>query len=284
MRQRPKWCPLLPTFALLVSISCLFGCARPNDWHDYDHILKRCAELNLAEKENALRVNEIADRVHRAYSTIDFLSFRTEPNWEGRVHGNIETQMADGRLKTRLRIDGKVVYVVTCRDNTVEEMKFAGKGEPEQREVRPADASGGTHDLTQLGGLDEYGCMLGGCIASWVGSDTAKPIFFETRIREGCYLGKATLRGVICDLVICPANLRYGGIELMYVRPDGFVIQNDTFFKGKKDSQPRLMRQRPFLEISTSPLPVSTWDFERPVKSPDEVTPVVVPKDKDAST
>lgn len=284
MRQRPIPCPLLPTLTILVSFSCLSGCIRTNDWHNYDHILRRCAELNLSEKENALRVNEIADRVQRAYSTINYLSFRTEPNWEGRVHGNIETHMAAGRLKTRLRLDGKVVFVVTCRDNTVEEMKFECKGEPQQREVRPADATGGTHDLSQLGGLEEYGCMLGGCIASWVGSDTAKPKFFEKRIREGFFLGQTSLRGDSCDLVIAPANARYGGIELMYVRPDGFVIQNDSFFKGKGDSQPRLRRQRPFLEISTSPLPHSTWDFERPVKSMDVLTPAAVPKEKEAST
>jgi hypothetical protein len=227
-------------------------------------VARRLSEMHLSEEENGVRVIALADRVKRAYANTEFLSFRAEPVWNGKIHGHVQTFMARGRLKTRLLIDGRIAYVLTFQEGTIEEFKPAFNGVREQYEVRAADSPNGTHDLTQLDGIDEYGCMLGGYCQTWVGEEVGKTAFFVKRIRDGHYLGTAELRCEPCDLVLAPPSAQYGGIELIYIRPDGFIVQNDTFAPGKPGSQPRFIRTRPYLDISTAPLPEATWDFERP--------------------
>lgn len=248
----------------LLAVVLAAGCAAPGNLQDYRTLEDRRSRLGLSDEKNRAKVAALAQCVERAYARIDCLSFRAEPVWGGKVRGRIETAMARGRLKDRLYIDGKLAYVLTYRDGLIEEYKLPFHGVPEQYAVRPAEAPNGTHNAEKMEGIDEYGCMMGGFLETWVGERAGKVNFYALRIPEGQYLGQVTLRGCKCDLVLSPANERFGGIELFYIRPDGLVLQNDTFWPDDAGGPPRFERTRPFYNLSTRRLPDETWSFERP--------------------
>jgi len=251
---------------LTLSAVLLSGCATSVNFRDYHYLDHRRAQLALSEEQNRERVAAIASEVARAYAGAECLSFSAEPVWHGVVRARIETAMGRGKFKTRLYVNGELAHVMTFRDGVIEEAKRECRGVPAAYELRPADHAFGSPNVNQLEGIDEYGCMMGGFCATWLGPNAPKAQFFAERIRRGKYLGATRLRGQECRLVLCQPTERYWGIELFYVRPDGFVIQWDTFYPDEDGGTPQFMRTRPYVNLSTTPLPEDRWDFEHLVR------------------
>lgn len=228
-------------------------------------IRAKMRDAPLSPEENTTKVAELAAKVRRAYESCSNLSLRaeiTEP--PSPVIKHVQMSSAPCLLKTRAYIDGELVLVFTLRDGLFEEWKAAWNGVPEMHQIRAAESPDGPADIELADGLERHACGFGSCYKSWLGPGAEKVNHFVNRMTSGTYVGVEMQNGRECDVVACPPNESYGGLDVLFVRPDGFVASWRTIVEFD-DKPARLIRIRNYSEYRTAMLRPETWRFEKPL-------------------
>lgn len=235
---------------------------------EYARVIRtKLHEAPLSPEDNAKKVAELAAKVRGAYESCSNLSLRAEIiEPPSPVIKHVQMATAPCLLKTRAYIDGELVLVFTLRDGLFEEWKAAWNGVPEMHQIRAAESPNGPARIELADGLERHTCGFGSYYRSWLGPGAEKVNHFVNRITSGMYIGVEMLDGRECDVVACPPNQFYGGLDVLFVRPDGFVASWRTIVEFD-DKPARLIRIRNYSEYRTATLRPETWNFEAPLEN-----------------
>ncbi|MBK8271351.1 MAG: hypothetical protein IPK83_24725 [Planctomycetes bacterium] len=262
----------IPQSIAAILLLTLLGCAQTQPTlNDEQRTRQRIESTGLTESENETRVAGIADRIEDAYaacSTLSLTATITEPLYPETKR--VELAMTPDKLKARIFIDDVPVLVWTLADGRWEEFKSEYNGEPKAHLIRTPESDEGPLDVTLSDGIERHMCGLGGYYQTWLAPDSRRIEYFASRIAKGSWIANEKVHGRQCDVVACLPNERYGGTELIYVRPDGFVARWESIRPTERDGPPKLMRIRTYSNYRTTPLPDATWNLEIP---PDPMPP-----------
>lgn len=256
----------LPHSIAAILLLGLLGCVKTQPTlNDEQRIRQRIEHAGLSKSENETRVVGIADRIESAYaacSTLSLTATITEPPFPETKR--VELAMTPDKLKARIYIDDVPVLVWTLADGQWEEFKSEYNGEPKAHLIQTLESAEGPLDVTLSAGIERHMCGFGGYYHTWLAPDSRRIEYFASRVANGSWIANEELDGRKCDVVACLPNERYGGTELIYIRPDGFVARWESIRPTEDDGPPKLMRIRTYSNYRTTPLPDDTWNLEIP--------------------
>jgi len=196
-------------------------------------------------------LEELATNVSNAYRNARYVSFEQEviaPPY--RIE--CTSRMAEGKLDTRLVIDGKLAAIMTLCDGRIEETRLEWAGLPHLpdhilRNVTlsyDAPLVNGTDDLVLREGMDSYLCLVGSNFQSWAGKYSEHALFLRDRILHGRLLESASVNGRPCRVVMWENKIPG------YHRRDKFYIDSQTYFWRKWETLTSDSKTEPVLERS----------------------------------
>jgi len=239
----------------------LVGCQspRPNDPPAHDR-------SGVSRIKDLARM-ELAERVEQAYRSAVYVSV------EGTVTTSLKplhfrAEMADGKLMNRVYIDQELVWVVTVCDGKVRETRptWTPDGHQLLHNVTleyDSPTPTGNKFLVLREGIEQYGCLIGTCLRSWVGPATAQAGLYRDRIRNGSLQGHEIVNGRTCFKVMWEERFDD------YWHRDLFYFDSETYFWLKWDTyvsdgatQPKLERSR-VVNVTVLPeIPAGkTWKY-----------------------
>lgn len=179
-------------------------------------------------REPAPELRDLATKVAEAYRKAKYVSFDQEviaPPY--RIE--CTSRMAEGKLDTRLAIDGKLVAVVTLSDGRMEETRldWVDRLNRTLHNVAlsyDAPTPNGTDDLVLRNGLENYLCLVGSNFMSWVGKDSERALFLRDRILHGRLLPSEDVNGHPCQVVMWEDKVPG------YHRRDRVYFDSQTYF------------------------------------------------------
>lgn len=250
--------------ALAIVLTSLAGCAAQFELPtDEPAVRERIARHGLSESDNLTRVSALARKIDSTYTSCSALKFTAKitepPHPEVK---RVEIAMTSDRLKTRIFIDDVPVLVWTHANGQWQECKADYRGIPAQYSTMPVQSPDEPTNVTLSEGIERHMCGLGGYYHTWLARDSRRIRYFRTRVSSGFWIGTHRVDNRLCDVVACLPNPNYGGTELIYIRPDGFVSRWDSIRRSRPDESPRLVRIRTYSDFQPHPLPPETWEFE----------------------
>ncbi|MBX3393771.1 MAG: hypothetical protein KF841_00240 [Phycisphaerae bacterium] len=262
--------------AFAIVLASLTGCSTQSMLPtDEPAVREQIARQGLSESDNLTRVSALAKKIESAYtscSTLKFTAKITEPPHPELKR--VEIAMTPGRLKSRIFIDDVPVLVWTHADGQWQECKAAYRGIPAQYFFMPVQSPDEPIDVRLSDGIERHMCGFGGYYHTWLAKDSGRIRYFTMRVSNGFWIGTHRVDNHRCDVVACLPNQNYGGTELIYIRPDGFISRWDSIRRSRPDESPRLVRIRTYSDFQLHPLPPETWEFESIPKEAMEVVRV----------
>lgn len=203
------------------------------------------------ENSETQELENLATNVVNAYRSAKYVSFVEEV---AAPPHRIEciSDMAEGRLATRLYIEDKLAVALTLCEGRIEETRLEWAALPHLpdhilRNVTlsyHAPLPNGTDSLVLREGIDSYLCLVGSNFESWIGRYSEHALFLRDHILRGRLLPSVSVDGHPCRVVM--SEKKAPG----YHRRDRFYFDSETSFWRKWETLTSDGRTEPVLERS----------------------------------
>lgn len=244
----------------------------------HDALLARQAALHLSDEENLAKVTELSQRLRRAYEEMPGVSFFTYVFEPPLIEARAFLKMAPKKFKGVVHLGRNnfttPTFTFTLNNGVFEEYRHASRSTPARIKQYTAPSPSGAENIAFCDGVEDYWCLLGGFIQTWVGEEGSTIPLFAERIAEGKYLGTVLEGGVKCDAVMWEnvffvwpdwwkTNARpeyYYSAHIYFITKEGFLARWDRF-EGDNSSSITLLRRKLYRNIRVCELPEETWNF-----------------------
>jgi hypothetical protein len=233
----------------------------------YEKLIGKRDALGLPETERRRIAAEIGRRVYEKYHDLEYLSFTAHICEPPDRRARAEMRMTPDKLRSEVYIEkygaDAPALVFTLRDGQYQEVSRIGA---KPRVVKyPAPFPYGSQDMALLPHgqeADEYGCMLGTSILSWIGPAAAEVIgrLFKEKLACGEFLGTVERDGAKCDVILWEWVEDFHMVDAFYVDLHSLLVQWDSY-EADLGNTPRLIRTRRYANIGTDAIPAEVWTF-----------------------
>jgi hypothetical protein len=241
------------------------SCALARSIDSYEGVARWRWASSLTAAQRQAKAAEAAERMRAAYRTAEGLTctayvYEPPPTQVARV----EFKMAPHKLKAEVFIrevgEQRPTFIFTLDEGWFQAVRTAQGGLPMAvRRLPSPRPDGAEYALVAEGDLAKYRCMLGGCLQTWLGSDTW---FVETvagRLTEGEYLGTRREGEEECDVVLYESRWPdYHLVQVFYVTAQGLLARRDTF-ESVGGAVPAPLRRWTYRNVRIAGLPPETW-------------------------
>lgn len=223
---------------------------------------------------DAEKKQQLLSLVEHALGEHKFLSFRAEVR-DPPYKAVVQTEMAEGKLKTVVWFDGQWTATILARDGRVHEYRSEWLPLSHDRDFRlhnvclsyDAYVPGGT--IWALGLDSKRGCIIGSYLQSWVGKKSRKHEFFRQRIEEGKLLPDARIGDQNCRVLLWEQRepfLRQD--KFFFGAATGLLLRWETITED--DQHETVTKVREYSQHKLGDIPRDQkWEFSFPTEQPE---------------
>jgi len=205
---------------------------QPPEIRDFEAILAKGRPAEDSPERVLSR--QMAKKFKARYQNLKFLSFDAEL-YEVPAYKMVKAKvtMRPGFYTTKAWFDGQLVWELMFKDGKAYEHKLPYRGVVDQRITYPVKESDGPGEIRLSDSIPFHmGCMIGAFLEVWTGPDSPKNALITQRLRDGWYLRKEKVDGVVCLVFVYIRPIYTYAIE--YYIDENYLLRKRKMYKWSK--------------------------------------------------